>query len=345
MELKGKFFDGKISRSIDSYLTFSEYYINVNSALSEELIREPVSKVKINKMIGKDNLQFEFSGGEIFESTDEVYDEYYELQKQMNRPNQVISFLEKNSFVSYIALILVAFSMFAGYNWGLPEIAKTAAGKIPDEILNEVDEQSVNAINLFYVQDSELEEEEQDKISELFYETADYLGDQDDYELIFKSSEEIGANAFALPGGTIIITDDLVKMAINLEDLQGIFAHEIAHVNYRHGIRNIIQNTGVFLIFSAVLGDYSSLASAGGALPMLLIESGYSRDFEREADIFAAEYLMNTKGSTISYQTMLEKLSEDSELRKKGSVISTHPGSEERIELVKETEKKFNNKF
>lgn len=105
----------------------------------------------------------------------------------------------------------------------------------------------------------------------------------------------MGANAFALPGGTIVLTDAMVELAgrsgLGDEALMGVLAHEAGHVLYRHGTRRVIE-LGILNVGSVlVLGDASGLAATGGTL---LAALAYSRAHEREADCFAMAMMQAT---------------------------------------------------
>lgn len=105
----------------------------------------------------------------------------------------------------------------------------------------------------------------------------------------------MGPNAFALPGGVVVMTDDMVDLArrngLGDEALMGVLAHEAGHVLYRHGTRRVIE-LGILNVGSAlVLGDASGVAATGGTL---LAALAYSRDHEREADCFAIAMMQAT---------------------------------------------------
>ncbi|MBS0453747.1 MAG: M48 family metallopeptidase [Proteobacteria bacterium] len=105
----------------------------------------------------------------------------------------------------------------------------------------------------------------------------------------------MGANAFALPGGTIVMTDAMVELAsrnsLGDEALMGVLTHEAGHVLYRHGTRRVIE-LGILNVGSVlVLGDASGLAATGGTL---LAALAYSRAHEREADCFAMAMMQAT---------------------------------------------------
>ncbi len=98
----------------------------------------------------------------------------------------------------------------------------------------------------------------------------------------------MGANAFALPGGTVVITDGLAETAsrrgLGDDALAGVLAHEIGHVVYRHTTRTVVEQGVLNIGLGLALGDVSSLLSTGGALVTGL---AYSRAHEREADCYA----------------------------------------------------------
>ena len=101
----------------------------------------------------------------------------------------------------------------------------------------------------------------------------------------------MGANALALPGGIIILTDELFKLAENDEQVLAILAHEIGHIEYQHGLRSLFQDSLTALFLAGLLGDMSSVTSVSATLPTILVESRYSREFEQEADQYAVHYL------------------------------------------------------
>lgn len=102
----------------------------------------------------------------------------------------------------------------------------------------------------------------------------------------------MGANAFALPGGTVVITDGLAETAsrrgLGDDALAGVLAHEIGHVVYRHTTRTVVEQGVLNIGLGLALGDVSSLLSTGGALVTGL---AYSRAHEREADCYALELM------------------------------------------------------
>ena len=108
--------------------------------------------------------------------------------------------------------------------------------------------------------------------------------DSDRYEYEFHISADDQINAFALPGGYIVINSGLILKADNAAEVLGVVAHEIAHVTQQHGVRNIMGTAGIYVTLNALLGDMSGLLGVMVDAAPFLINQSYSRGFEAEAD-------------------------------------------------------------
>jgi Zn-dependent protease with chaperone function len=90
-----------------------------------------------------------------------------------------------------------------------------------------------------------------------------------------------------------VLTDQLAAL-LDDEHTLAVLAHELGHLHYRHGTRNILQDSIVGLASMALLGDASSVSHIAATLPTAVLHTAYSRDFEREADSFAFGLLKRT---------------------------------------------------
>lgn len=104
------------------------------------------------------------------------------------------------------------------------------------------------------------------------------------YRLQLADGVIVGPNAFALPGGTIVVTDQLLEIIKRDEEMLAILAHEAGHVEARHGLRGALQSSGLLIALSLITGDASTALLV---LPITLANADYSREHEREADRFA----------------------------------------------------------
>lgn len=173
------------------------------------------------------------------------------------------------------------------------------------------------------------------------------------YQFHFYVVRNPALNAFALPGGYIVIHSELILRADSAEEVLGVLAHEISHVTSQHGTRNLIASAGLFLTIQAVLGDASGLlATLAGAAPFLLSQK-YSRGFENEADSEGFELLQRAGIDGRGMVSFFDKVkAEEERMRSKvreqvgdgaGAVLTeipefmaTHPATDSRIERMRE---------
>jgi Zn-dependent protease with chaperone function len=157
------------------------------------------------------------------------------------------------------------------------------------------------------------------------------------YDFQFHIVENDVINAFAIPGGHIVVHTGLLKKAKRPEEVAGVLAHEIAHITRRHSLRTMVGNLGWMVVIQAMFGDYTALAGSASTL----LEQKGSRDFEREADETGWQYLLDAnidpRGMTDFFKILLEEekktgLAMDGVL----NILSTHPATGERVATLEQ---------
>lgn len=141
-------------------------------------------------------------------------------------------------------------------------------------------------------------------------------------------------NAFALPGGKVVIQSGLIQHAESWEEVLGVMGHELAHVTERHHARGIISNLGLYAILSAFFGDFSAIAGTMVSLGGDLASLANSRGYETEADNAGWDYLIKGKihpRGMIAFFETLEKQHKGVAMSGYLSFLSTHPDTKERI--------------
>lgn len=205
---------------------------------------------------------------------------------------------------SIVAMGVVLGAMYA---WGVPWAARASLPLIPLSVDAAIGEQALASLDEHLLKPSKLPADQRQRLRGAFERAlaAQPPGTVPPHRFEFRSSS-IGPNAFALPGGTIVVLDELVEMVGGDADvLTGVVAHEIGHVRHRHGMRMLVQASAIGVLASAVVGDFSSLLAT---VPVWLGQAAYSRDAEREADADSARILKRAGISPAVMATFFEKV-------------------------------------
>ncbi len=136
-------------------------------------------------------------------------------------------------------------------------------------------------------------------------------------------------NAFALPGGHAYYFSALLEKTRTRDEFAGVMAHEIGHVVHRHGMQQLVSTAGTGLLVGFVLGDITGLSLAGG-LGAALINNGFSREAEREADQFSSQVAARLGFDASAFPDLLDRISQDDEFSRALAFLSTHPLNQER---------------
>ncbi len=252
---------------------------------------------------------------------------------QRNLLHSLLHKLEKNSFYVLLAVLLTVATLWAGIEWGVPFAARKVAQAIPDSVAAEIAEQSLSTLDDWLLKPSTLPNQTRQHIQALFKNSLKNQSSSN-LKLYFRNSPEIGANAFALPGGWIIMTDQLVRLAENDQQILAVLAHETGHVINRHGLRSLLQNSMTALFMAGALGDLTSVTSLSVTIPTLLVQNRYSREFERHADRYAIDQLKQQQISPQALSRILTLLHQNSPKDSQYSYLSSHPSLSERVKLI-----------
>jgi Zn-dependent protease with chaperone function len=244
-----------------------------------------------------------------------------------------------------VAVLLLVGLVAGGYHWGVPLAARAVVAVMPLDADVAVGRVALQSVEGRWLKPSQLSVEHRARLAAAFARMVAAAfpdpASRPAYDLRFHAST-IGPNAFALPGGTIVLTDELVALLPERDDaVLGVLAHELGHVRARHGMRLVVQVSLLGAATSAALGDFSAVLAS---VPALLGQMAYSRDAEREAD---AESVRLMKAAGLSPLAMVEFFErarawrDSDEGRRRGAGIdvgiafSSHPADEERIAFFK----------
>ncbi len=331
--IKGWLSDGQRSSSQEAWLEVCGSDVRLHC--NDQQTCYPLAAVAVSSRLGNTPRILSLPDGSRFETRDNDAIDHLLAEHHRERSASWLHRME-----SHLKYVLTGVLVVALFGWlmvahGLPAAADHIARQLPVPVARHIGEQALEALNP-HLQASTLPEARRQQLRVLFDSVVADADSRHAYELVFRRGGRLGANALALPSGTIIVTDELVQLAQHDEELVAILAHEVGHVEHRHGLRQVLQVSALGLIVTYTTGDVSTLVAA---LPVILLQMGYSRAFELEADRYAADHLRRN-GIPVSRLTDLlqrldaDQMDEGQRHRSLGRYISTHPLTSERIEAL-----------
>ena len=152
--------------------------------------------------------------------------------------------------------------------------------------------------------------------------------DSRDIPFTFQVVESDEVNAFATPGGFVYVTTGLLKTAENRAQLASVMAHEIAHINEKHGVKNLKQAVVARGLATTAGVETSALAQIAY---QLTVDLPQSRSFEYEADSTGLQILQQSGYPAEAFANFLVKLQGGGG---QPEFLRTHPSSDNRIEAI-----------
>lgn len=254
---------------------------------------------------------------------------------------------QRSRWLVLLTLALLMATVFAGWRWGIPAAADATVSLLPGEMDRQFGQQVLREMDRHWLKPSRLSWRERQIVFDRFADAVDNALDAralpklTRFHLEFRDGgADLGPNAFALPGGTIVVTDELVRRLQDLPDAWvGVLGHELGHVKHRHGLRLALRSSAAGLATGVMLGDFS-VALAGA--PALLAQQSYSRDFEREADDYARTLLRGARIDPAVMVRFFERVEawrgeqdHASATHPMAIAFSSHPADAERIAFFK----------
>ncbi len=243
------------------------------------------------------------------------------------------------------SIALLAVLAVAMQRWGIPAVAGAIVAATPASVEVAIGESTLETLDQLIMRPSQLAPSEQERLRAAFAQVvaAQTPGSMPPFRLEFRRSR-IGPNAFALPGGVLVMTDELVAM-FKQDDavVLGVLAHELGHVRQRHGLRMLAQGTMLAAGAALLFGDFSTVFAGA---PAALGNASYSRDAEREADQESARMLKAVGISPLAmvrfFDVLEQKLKRDpaqpadTDSAWSGLSIASHPADAQRIRFFRD---------
>ncbi|MGA1749029.1 MAG: M48 family metallopeptidase [bacterium] len=336
MEISGKLYLSGQSKSLPAVLKGFDGVCRLQSNSKEINLELRRDEMVIQAPVGSLPYKILLAEGHLFEA--ENNQETKKFLEFCQKPNAEswLSYLEQKKTVILVGIIILAGLVITVPKYGLPWMGDQVAHWIPQSWLMMAGDETLEILDESFFSPSELAPQDQDQFTKEFNRMASLVLKDQTARLVFRQSEEIGPNAFALPGGLVVLTDELVEIAEDQAGVIGVLAHELGHVQLKHPARRLVRSLMALALVSLIFDDAATFAEELAAISGSLISLAYTREFEEEADRAGKEILIGAGLSPIPLADLLQKLSDGCEenCSQLPEWLTTHPSVPSRIEFL-----------
>ncbi len=242
----------------------------------------------------------------------------------------ILDWFESNWLAWAGSIMLCAVMVIGGYQYALPWVSHKTAQAIPTPWALQLGDKVLATLDHYY-QPSNLSTQRQAEIRRRVDHFLPKLPTMPYKVNIEFRSDDGQANAFALPGGTIVLLDGVVNLAKTEQQLDAVVLHELGHVYHRHMMTRLVESSIISVAVALMTGEASGVIDNMAGAGVFLLANRRSRGDEQQADAFARQALITLYGSANSLGEVFLLLKQQGGLEAP-EWLSTHPNMEERIE-------------
>ena len=214
IEFAAKYFDGKTSKKHLCTIVFDGQNLSITVAESENTITWPLTKCRFTPVLGTTDRTILFPDGAKCMTTAQSAIEELEKINGNNTVLRLVHTLEQRWRLTLGCLVGLIISVYLFTAYGIPVLAQTISNNIPIAIMNTLSDDVLVLLDRQIFEPTKLETEKQDTLKAVVHKLAVDINSGHEYRLKFRNSIKTGANAFALPSGTIIVTDLMRPMLV-----------------------------------------------------------------------------------------------------------------------------------
>lgn len=234
---------------------------------------------------------------------------------------------DQKGLKAYLLGVLGILVVLAGIHFFLiPALVTAIASAFPEDL-----EQKMGDRYFEILEQTEIINRER---TELLQSIADLVDFQTSYPLKFHVIESEMVNAFALPGGKIVVFTGLLDQMTSVDQLVALLGHEVGHVELRHSLKSIFREQSYAIVFSSISGGNNQILDAVVGFTGTLNSLHSSREAEQEADYFGLNVLYQNGLNPNGAVELFELLEKQGSMRIP-EVLSTHAASENRAQELK----------
>lgn len=298
------------------------------SVVAATLLRQ----VTLDPRLGSGPRRMTFPDGTLFETEDHAAVEALAGHDGWSWLHAFEQFHPRLILITIGALI----GMVVVYRFVLNWLVVAAVALTPDVLVDQIDRGTMQTIDLVMADETRLSAEQQAVTREVFDQVVAALPartrDRHQFQVLFRDIPRMGPNAFALPGGTIVFTDQFLEMFGDDDIVAAVVGHELGHVVEQHGLQQLYRALGLYFLITMLAGE------TGPMLEDLLLEGNallslsYSRHHEREADAFGLQLSHRAGFDPSALKRFFEQMNALGGAPPE--FLSSHPSSGKRMDAI-----------
>lgn len=338
MEYSAIYYDGKTSQPYDAQISITENSLTINYGNGQ--VAWAIHQIDYSSFTGKGKTMLKYGefphqflefpiGSPLFNALENY------LPKRKQGFWAFSNELANDGFRGVLISSVIFIAIVAGfYFFGLPKIAEYVATKIPIETEIEMGKEFYES----FVGDMKTDQEK----TKLLNDFAKNIDFNTKYPLKFTVVKSDQVNAFALPGGNVVVFDAILKKIKTPEELVALLSHEVTHVKERHSLKGLARNLAGSLSLSVIVGDMNTIGNILVSQANNIYQLGFTREMEKQADLEGLEIMYHNKLDPQGMIRLMERLNEEEKkagVDKMPAYLNSHPMTKERIAYISKESK------
>lgn len=334
MRVAGRAFPSGRSASVQMSLSVDGDGVAHLHDLHDEIWRSaPVGDLRLDAPLGRLDRKVTFPDGVLFQTPDHAG------LADLLGPSGGTTLHTAEAFRPRLIGVIAACVLGTVLLWrfAVPALVVVAVWLTPDTMLRQMDAGTLLTLDRLVLDPTALSDADRAGVADIHAALLERVDPRDlaGATLSFRDAgADIGPNAFALPGGTVVVTDALVDLLRDDRDaMAGVLAHELSHVTENHGIKALYRSIALYVVVSLMAGDTGPILDEVLLEGNVLLSLQGTRDAEREADAKAVPLMQAAGYDPEGLARFFDRLTVT--VGDGGGWASTHPGSAERAATIR----------
>ncbi len=332
--VQGAAYGANSSRRARAQLVVLGDWAELRGPAGEVLARAPRHLVVFDAPLGTAPRKATFPDGALFETNDHAG--FVALTGQ-TRGTLLHRYEAFGPRLIGVALACVA-AAFAIWRYGLDILAAIAIAFTPPAVVAQMDRGTLQVIDTTMAEDSKLSPADRAKVEAIFAKLSAALPPEAQtahrFTLLFRDMPGLGPNAFALPGGTMVMTDTFVQDFPKEDVIAGVLGHEMGHVVDQHGLYRLYRSLGSAVLIAFLAGDVGPILDDIVLEGNVLLSLSHSRSQESAADQFGLRLAADAGYDPAGLGVFFDRISKEYGQDEGMEWLSTHPLSADRLQQI-----------